>query len=144
VGASAKSPNPPEDSPHSSNAGSTLVFVVGGRIVPADVPGLCRRADAVFAAGDPGPLICDVTGLVDVDAVAVDALARLQLVARRRRCAINLLGVSRWLADLMTLMGLCDVLSCCDSLPVEARRKPEQGEQARRIEEEGDSDDPAG
>jgi ABC-type transporter Mla MlaB component len=142
--ASEETPNPPEHSPRSPNVGGTPVFVIGGRITPADIPALCLRAEAVLAAGDLDPLVCDVATLAHADAVAVDALARLHVLARRHRCNINLLGVSRQLKDLLALMGLCDVLVCRERLPLEARWEPEQREQARRVEEEGDSGNATG
>jgi ABC-type transporter Mla MlaB component len=53
--------------------------------------------------------LCDVTGIV-ADAVTVDALARLQLAARRHRCRIRLLNASEELRDLIAFMGLDAVL----------------------------------
>ncbi len=54
-------------------------------------------------------IFCDVEG-VKADAVTVDALARLQLAARRRRCQVRLRGASDELRDLVAFMGLRDVL----------------------------------
>jgi hypothetical protein len=42
--------------------------------------------------------------------VTVDALARLQLAARRRGCQIRLRYASAELLDLVAFMGLADVL----------------------------------
>ncbi len=53
--------------------------------------------------------LCDVAG-VSADAVTVDALARLQLAARRYRCRIRLRGASDGLRDLIAFMGLEEVL----------------------------------
>jgi hypothetical protein len=47
---------------------------------------------------------------VEPDAVTVDALARLQLAARRHRCTVHLVNASRELLDLVAFMGLADVL----------------------------------
>ena len=47
---------------------------------------------------------------VEPDAVTVDALARLQLAARRRRCRILLRNASVELKELVRFMGLEDVL----------------------------------
>jgi len=44
--------------------------------------------------------------------VSVDALARLQLAARRHRCRIELRNASSELRDLIAFMGLEDVLVC--------------------------------
>ena len=52
---------------------------------------------------------CDVTG-VPSDAVTVDALARLQLAARRFGCRIHLRNASSELVHLVAFMGLDDVL----------------------------------
>lgn len=55
---------------------------------------------------------CHVQGL-KADAVAVDALARLQLAAHRQHCQVRLWGASRELRELVALMGLRDVLPDC-------------------------------
>jgi ABC-type transporter Mla MlaB component len=47
---------------------------------------------------------------VDVDAVTIDALARLQLAARRHDCRVRLRNASDELRELIAFMGLCDVL----------------------------------
>lgn len=54
-------------------------------------------------------VFCDVEG-VKADAMTVDALARLQLAARRRRCRVRLRGASPELRELLAFMGLRDVL----------------------------------
>jgi ABC-type transporter Mla MlaB component len=45
--------------------------------------------------------------------VTVDALARLQLAARRHQCQVRLRGASNELRALVAFMGLGDVLPCC-------------------------------
>ncbi len=57
------------------------------------------------------------------DLALVDALARLQLIARRRGWRLRARGVPDELLVLLELAGLADVLA------VEARREPELGEQ---------------
>ena len=52
--------------------------------------------------------LCDVTE-IESDAVSVDALARLQLAARRRGCQARVRGASSELLDLLAFMGLSDV-----------------------------------
>jgi hypothetical protein len=54
-------------------------------------------------------LLCEVGGLA-ADAVAVDALARLALVARRRGCNVRLRGASPELLALVDFIGVADVL----------------------------------
>jgi ABC-type transporter Mla MlaB component len=53
--------------------------------------------------------LCDVQG-VEPDAVTVDALARLQLAARRQGCQVRLRNASDELLQLVDFMGLADVL----------------------------------
>jgi class 3 adenylate cyclase len=57
-------------------------------------------------------VFCDVQGFA-ADAVTVDALARLQLAARRHRCQVRLRGASNELRALVAFMGLGEVLPCC-------------------------------
>ena len=58
--------------------------------------------------------VCDVAG-VEADAVTVDALARLQLAARRYGCCVHLRNASTELVDLVEFLGLTDVLPSGDS-----------------------------
>jgi hypothetical protein len=56
-----------------------------------------------------GTVVCDVGGL-EPSAVTVDALARLQLTARRHGLSLRLRGASTELVELIGFMGLADVL----------------------------------
>ena len=76
------------------------------------------------ATEGPTIIVIDVDTTVPNLAV-VDSLARLQLAARRRGYSIRLRHASRALCDLITLVGLADVL------PVEVGGEPEVGEQLR-------------
>ena len=58
-------------------------------------------------------MICDVGGL-DADAVSVDGLARLQLLAKRHGSRVLLSHASRELLALVSFMGLKDVLPTDD------------------------------
>jgi ABC-type transporter Mla MlaB component len=51
----------------------------------------------------------DVYG-VKADARSVDALARLQLAARRCQCQVRLRGASKELRELVAFMGLREIL----------------------------------
>ncbi len=86
-----------------------LAFAITGPIARSDLPGLCDRVCALLEEGGPGPAVCDVRG-VGVDAVTVEALARLQLAARRHGCRVVLSGASAELLELVAFMGLRDVL----------------------------------
>jgi ABC-type transporter Mla MlaB component len=90
----------------------TLSFRIEGPIAREDLPGLSDRVCKLLEGSDAEVAVCDVSG-VGVDAVTVDALARLQLAARRHGCRIRLCGsASRELLALVAFMGLTDVLPC--------------------------------
>ncbi len=88
------------------------------------------------------PIPCDVGGVTEPDMGTVDALARLQLAARRLGCSIRLRHASRELQELLSLAGLSDVLPCRTELVVEAEGQAEEREETRGVEEEGDPGDP--
>jgi ABC-type transporter Mla MlaB component len=90
-------------------APQTIAFAVHGPIARSDLPGLCDRVCALFKRGDPEVALCDVSR-VEPDAVTVDALARLQLAARRTGCQVRLRRASDELLELVAFMGLTDVL----------------------------------
>jgi ABC-type transporter Mla MlaB component len=89
---------------------STLTFSIWGPIEREDVPGLCARVCALLDQSGASIALCDVTGLA-ADLVSIDALARLQLAARRYRCLIRLRGASDQLRELIAFMGFQDVLT---------------------------------
>ena len=118
------------------------VFVLTGPIAHGDIPALCERARASLEGGDVGAVVCDVAELVDPDAIIVDALARLQLTARRLGGRIRLRHACGELRDLIALMGLTEALPSVAALRLEPRRQTEEREQAGRVEEEADPGDP--
>ena len=87
----------------------TFAFAVAGPIGRKDLPGLCERVCALLEQHGPALGVCDVGG-VQADAVTVDALARLQLAARRYGCRIHLRRASNELRELLAFMALSDVL----------------------------------
>jgi len=89
--------------------GSELTFIVNGPVVRADLPGLYQRVCCLLEGSDAAVAFCEVQR-VNADAVTVDALARLQLAGRRRGCQVRLRGVSDQLRELVSFMGLADVL----------------------------------
>ncbi len=88
----------------------TITLLVRGPIERADLPALAQRVYALFTDNRGSVVYCDV---IDVrpDAVAVDALTRLQLIARRSDCRVVLRRASDELRELVDLMGLTDVVS---------------------------------
>ena len=105
------------------------------------MPGLCARLREQLGRGDPGRVECDVGGIGDPDAVAIEALARLQLTARRMGSEIRLRNAGCELRDMLALAGLTEVVPCGAELGLEPGGKAEQGEPAGRVEEEGDPGD---
>jgi len=83
---------------------------IRGPLRRTDLPGLYTRVCALFRANRGGTLVCDVTE-VAIDAVAVEALARLQLGARRNGCTVRLVSAPRELIELASFMGLEDVVA---------------------------------
>lgn len=120
----------------------STTIVIAGAIAPAEISTLCRRVGLLLEATGANEVICDVDRLLEPDAGTVDALARLQLTARRLGGEIRLLGACDRLHELLHLMGLGSIVLPCDELPLEARRKPEEREPSRGIQEEGDPSDP--
>jgi hypothetical protein len=70
-------------------------LVIGAPIACADVPGLCERVRRRAAESDADVIVCDVRGLVRPDALTVNALARVQLTARRLGRRVRLLDAPR-------------------------------------------------
>jgi hypothetical protein len=83
---------------------------------------------------------CDVTALGHPDAASVEALARLQLLARRSGCRVRLRHACIELRDLLELMGLSEILPCWSDL--EPGREVEEREPPSGVEEERDPIDP--
>jgi ABC-type transporter Mla MlaB component len=89
-----------------------IAFAIRGPIARADLPGLYERLCALLerAGSGTGVVLCDLAG-VGADAGVVDALARLELAARRRGWSVRLRHASPELLDLVAFMGLEQVLS---------------------------------
>jgi hypothetical protein len=84
----------------------------------------------------PRTIVCDVRGLAP-DATAIDALARLQLAAKRIGLEVRLRHASSELLGLLGFVGLSDVLR------VEPGGQAEEREERLGGEEERELDDPA-
>ena len=88
----------------------TITFEIRSPIAREDLPALYTRVCRLLEQSGAAVAVCDVAG-VAADAVGVDALARLQLAARRHRCRIELRHASTELRDLIAFMGLDVVLA---------------------------------
>jgi hypothetical protein len=102
-------------SPPVAGAGpaTPLSFVVRGPIARDDLPGLSARVCALFGSlGEDAPLVvhCEASSVAP-DAVTIEALARLKLVAQRAGCTVRLCNASDELMALVAFLGLSDVLT---------------------------------
>jgi ABC-type transporter Mla MlaB component len=89
---------------------SPVVLVLRGSIAPQDIPALCRRACALAERSGAELVVCDVGALVEPDAVAVEALARVQLTVRRLGRRVRVRHSCHELEELLAFMGLADIL----------------------------------
>jgi ABC-type transporter Mla MlaB component len=89
--------------------GRTARLLIRGPLGRSDLPGLMERTCGLFERQDFDVLHCELAG-VAADAVAVDALARLALLARRDGRGVRLCGASEELRALVAFMGLSEVL----------------------------------
>jgi hypothetical protein len=135
-GPAPREPRPPPEP-------SADIVVISGPIVRAEIPALCEGIRASLERCPPGPVHCDV-GALDADVVAVEALARLQLTARRLGRRIRFEDVSPELQRLLCLAGLDEALPCGAASDLEPLGQAEEWEQPRGIQEERDPGDPSG
>ncbi|MFE2430326.1 STAS domain-containing protein [Streptomyces sp. NPDC059373] len=117
----------------------TLVLAIGPTLAPADAARLAARLRAVPRGHHPAVVVCDVAAVTEPDLGAVEALAGLQLTARRLGYRIRLRGASDRLRELLALTGLDGVLP----LWIEPVGEPEEREEALGVEERVDPGDPA-
>lgn len=97
---------------HGADRVAVLAFAIHGPISRPDLPGLCARVCGLLEGSGAGVAYCDVQG-VEPDAVTADALARLQLGARRHGCEVRLRHASKELLALLAFMGLDAVVPEC-------------------------------
>jgi len=89
--------------------GPTVNFAIHAPIAAAEMDTLCRYLSTLLERTGAAVAVCDVHA-VQADAVAVDALARLQLAARRRGARLELTRASEELLGLIGFVGLAAVL----------------------------------
>ena len=98
---------------------------------------------AVLTDLEAAVVICDLEALRAPDAVAVDGLARLQLVLRRRGVEMEVCNTPESLLELLSFAGLQDVVRTSGPSAFERERKTEEREHPLGIQEEAELDDPA-
>ena len=121
--------------------GRNKTLTIEGRIARGDVSFLCERVGALLQKDGADLIVCDVRALEHPDIDTVDALARLQLAARREGSCIRLLHACPELKGLLVLTGLCEVLPSLPQLGVECQRDPKERKQSGSVEEEADPTD---
>lgn len=90
--------------------GPSTVVVLSGSIARADLPDLCDQARRQFEGSEERVVFCDAGAVIAPDAVAVDAVARLHLTAKRLGCELRLQHACARFEELIALAGLSDVL----------------------------------
>jgi anti-anti-sigma regulatory factor len=73
----------------------------------------CSHVRSLLAAGGADVITCDVEGLDGAAGAVLDALARLQLTARRCGGDIRLRHPHGALEELVAIAGLAEVLPVC-------------------------------
>jgi anti-anti-sigma regulatory factor len=91
------------------NARPPIVFFVRGRLDAGDAGRLFARVREMLDRDDTDLVVCDVRGVEDPHVGTVDALARVQMLARRLGRRLELRDASPQLCELLALMGLRDV-----------------------------------
>lgn len=83
------------------------VLLLQSRMAPCDIPGLCNQVGRLVDDG-VDLIVCDLSGVEEADSVVVDAIARIQLVARRGGSQVRLDHASAAVEGLLDLAGLKD------------------------------------
>ncbi|MFP5347036.1 MAG: STAS domain-containing protein [Actinomycetes bacterium] len=118
-----------------------VVLDLNGMVERADVPLLCRRLLRLLDDATDGIVVCDVSRMTSADTTTIEALARLQLTAKRHGAAVVLRGAGHHLTCLLAVAGLTDVLPAEPPSALGVGREAEQREEVR-VEEVRDADDP--
>jgi ABC-type transporter Mla MlaB component len=87
----------------------TVAFSLEGDVARADLPAIYDRVCDLLRTSGATTAFCDVKDLRS-DAVALDALARVCLAARRHGCRLRLRHTSGDLTALIAFAGLQEVL----------------------------------
>jgi ABC-type transporter Mla MlaB component len=89
---------------------ASVTVRLSGELARSELPAICERVSGLLERACPPVIYCEVAG-VAVDAVTVDALGQLQLLARRYGCTLKLRDVSDELRELIEWAGLQRVLA---------------------------------
>ena len=120
----------------------TIRLVVGPGLAPGDMRSLADRLVRQLRRDDVAEVLVDVSGVGCPDIGYVDALARLQLGARRRGSRVRLVRPCPRLLELLALVGLEEVLPADDGRSGDLHRETEHGEEPVDVEVGVDPADP--
>jgi len=95
---------------HAVRSGTGVIFTTGDAIERSDISVICRNVRTSIEHTSAEWVAFDMAALVHVDAVVVEALARLQLNLKRMGCTLQIRNVRPRLQELVRFMGLEEVL----------------------------------
>lgn len=91
--------------------GPRTVVLVVGPVTDGTASVLCDRVAAAIVGAGADVVTCDVSDVRATNVSTVDALARMQLIARREGGSIRLRRPSVMLRGLLNLTGLAEVIA---------------------------------
>ncbi len=89
---------------------ATCTVRVSGRVDPEDAVQMGAQMHQLLISAKIEMVICDVAGLVDPDAAALDAICRMRLAARQAGSGLQIRNASHDLQDLLDLIGLSEIV----------------------------------
>ena len=107
--ASASRPSTPTRRPVEQR---DAVLLIADAADPSLSSSLCGSARLILEDGGPVLFVCDVRAIPDPDLAALDALARLTLLARQLGGEVLLLDAAPRLEELLAFAGLSGVIAC--------------------------------
>ncbi|MGH9213688.1 MAG: STAS domain-containing protein [Acidimicrobiales bacterium] len=131
----------PESRGRAAERPGTVVLVIEQPITRRGIAALCERGRTWLEQSGATVIVCDVGAIPDPDGVTLEALTRVALTVRRAGRQIRLRHASRRLQDLLSLVGLREVLPL-EASGVELEGQAEEREHALRIEEVMEPGDP--
>jgi ABC-type transporter Mla MlaB component len=117
------------------SARQTICVAVRPHLAREEVRALGEQLVRRLSEGDVAEVQVDVSSVRRPDVVHIDALARIQLVARRQDSRVRLIGPCPRLLELLVLVGLEDMFRDeGDTSGLELQREPEHREQPLDVE----------
>ena len=121
----------------------TIRVAVRPHLARDEVRALGEKLVRRLREGDVAEVQVDVSSIRAPDVVHVDAIARMQLAARRQDSRVRLIGPCPRLMELLVLVGLEDMFPDeVETSGLEMHREPEHREQPLDVEVGVDPGDP--